>query len=199
MAYGLNTEQKNSKTGWGIWFKPILTISVELHPKVHPHSDRKSSKTQIEASGTNMIDGFMGIFIGSALPDIPRAEHHSFVGKTGRAATRLTESSLFWAGCPRDNGPRGTAAGLIWRPVACPYVVCVSVEKDPVSKSAFVLLSVDENRSESLFNSVMMECDVSDNISAKAAHLFLLLQDMLTELDDCYLPISINSQTQSGP
>lgn len=80
----------------------------------------------------------------------------------------------------------------------CPRVVCVSVEKDPVSKSAFVLLSVDENRSESLFNSVMMECDVSDNISAKAAHLLHLLQDMLTELGDCYLCISINSQTQSG-
>lgn len=146
-----------------------------------------------------MIDGFTGIFMGSALSYIPRAEHHSFAGKTGRAATRLTESSLFWAGCPRDNSPRGTRVGLIWGPVACPCVVCVSAEKDLVSKSTFVLLSVDENRSESLFNSVMMECDVSDNISAKAAHLLHLLQDMLTELGDCYLPISINSQTQSGP
>lgn len=191
----LKHRTKKRKTGWGIWFKPILTISVELHSEVHPHSHRKSSKTQYEANSANVIDGFTGIFMGSALPDIPRAEHHSFTGKTGRAATRLTESSLFWAGCPRDNGPHGTAAGLIWRPVVCPCVVCVSVEKDPVSKSAFVLLSADENRSESLFNSVMMECDVSDNISAKAAHLLHLLQDMLTELGDCYLPISINSQT----
>lgn len=83
--------------------------------------------------------------------------------------------------------------------MACSYAVCVSAEKDPISKSAFVSFSVDKNRSESLFNNVMMECDVCDSISAKAVHLPRPLQDTLTELQDCYLPISINSQTQSGP
>lgn len=77
----LKHRTKKRKTGWGIWFKPILTISVELHSEVHPHSHRKSSKTQNEAKGMNVIDGFMGIFMGSALPDIPRAEASLFHGK----------------------------------------------------------------------------------------------------------------------